>query len=519
MYVIGCRATNGRGRVFPYSYARLAGASVPIGDPIPDAVVLAVPLASLTPKGGLFAPLANLVAKHLSPPVMAGAARLTTQWEGATLGPFRLGGVSLISVYTRGSEDIGVSLGLEQVEVDVEAPQGWVPHGLPDALRRFLPNLGGKRTIQLGKRIPLHIGLRWSSGEKPRISVSLISGELAMSVMKLQHFSRAIGSTIMPLLKSWNAELQRALNGAAEVFEALEKLHKGLEARLSRVGALLPPLPAIVSPSQPSVCLSLSLSSVRPHHKSGLITLHLTAKILGVIKGGKRCADLGPAGVVPPLPLGGHSTRRLAMGPPSIPKSLSRPAILVSHDLLNAYLAAVWASGALDRVPIRIPDLAEQGFDIRSLAYRLPPVLITAPDGRLRLELPELGVDMGTLGEPRRLFAAHLRIPLGVETPGAGRLRLGVDPKAPPKIHLRCEEEAAGRPGAPGGGCPAQSKRFQSLVNIATDLALRPELATPPLAIEAALPAIKAAGVSIGLGSLAPLERGIKVNLEVKQAK
>lgn len=518
MYLVRCSAENARGRSFPYVYGRLAGDTLPLGDPIPDAVVLAVPFASLAGKGGLLAPLATFVTERLGPPLIDAAARFVTTWEGATIGPIRLGAVTLLRVEAGSAEAIVVTLGLQRVEVDLEVPEGWVPSALPSALRRFWPALGGKQTLRLGKELPVSVTLAWPPGERPRLSVGLLSSELLRTAFRFRFVADALVGALGALSRKWQADLDRALNGAAEVIAALDRLHQGLETQLGRVGALLPPLPALVSPQQPAVCFSLSLGRLRSDRESGLATLHLSARIQGVIRGGKRCADARP-GEVRPVPLGGHLTRRLVLGPPLPPKGLTRPALLVAHDLVNAYLAAVWASGALDRVPIRLPALAEQGFDIRSLAYHLPPVVSTSPDGRLRLEVPELGVDLGTLGEPRRLFSAHLRLPLGVSSPQPGRVRLGVDRQAPPVIHLRCEREAQGRPGKPGGGCPAQSKRFQSLVNVATELALRPELATPPLALEAALPALRAAGVSIRVGRVVPLARGLQVELEVQQAR
>ena len=52
--------------------------------------------------------------------------------------------------------------------------------------------------------------------------------------------------------------------------------------------------------------------------------------------------------------------------------------------------------------------------------------------------------------------------------------------------------------------------------NIATELAFRPELATPPLAIEAALPALRAASVTIRVGKVTPVPRGVQVELDVR---
>jgi hypothetical protein len=204
------------------------------------------------------------------------------------------------------------------------------------------------------------------------------------------------------------------------------------------------------------------------------------------------------------------AVRRIVLGSPLPPTPTQGAALVISHDLINAYLTTVWASGSLALVPVSLPEAREHGFDLRHLAYRLPPVVTTAPGGRLRLEVPEVGVDLRTLGEPMRLFAAHLRLPLSVAMQGKEKLRFRVEKKAPPRVAIRCTSEGAGHL------CPAQSRRFQQLVNIATELAFRPELAGPELAFEAALPAFQAPGVKIGVRSVEAIPRGIRVRLWIQ---
>lgn len=527
MYLLGCEARNQRGRPFNYPFARLAGPSVPLGDPIEDAVIVAVPLKALTAKGGLFGPLAAFFAEKVAPAAMAVAERFTTTWEGARIGPLRLSGLSLLSVEAGGSEELVVTLGLEGVRLDLDFPHGWAPSTLPAKVRRLMPELGGKREIALGKTLPLSVTIAWTKGQRPRLSVGLLSSDLLRSALKFRFMADVVVASLGALSKKWQADLDKALNDTEAVISALDRIHKGLEARLTRVGALLPPLPSMVSPDRPSVCFSLSLSRLRSDRGAGLVTLHLAAQVLGVTRGGKRCADARPE-EISPLPLGHHSRRRLVLGPPwskggatqvGKPRNgtpLMGPSLLVAHDLLNAYLATLWVSGSLRRVPVDLPDLRDQGFDIRSLAYSLPPVVTTSPAGHLVIEVPELGVDLGTIGEPRRLFYAHLRVPLALSDPAPGKLRLGAMRGAPPEVHLRCEEEGVGRSGQPGRGCPTQSRRFESLVNVATELAFVPELALPPLAVEAALPSLSAAGVTIRVGRVVTLPKGLQVELEVQ---
>jgi hypothetical protein len=161
-------------------------------------------------------------------------------------------------------------------------------------------------------------------------------------------------------------------------------------------------------------------------------------------------------------------------------------------------------------VPVDLPRLSAQGFDIRSLRYGLPPMVTTTADGDLRLEVPELGVDLGTTGEPRRLLAVHLRLPLHLQTQGPGRVRLAVRRRSPPRIWVRCEQES-------GRACSAQSRRLQDLVDLATELAFRPELAIPELALTAALPVLRAAGVTVEVTAVRAVPRGLHVRLSLRR--
>jgi hypothetical protein len=314
-------------------------------------------------------------------------------------------------------------------------------------------------------------------------------------------------NTLLGLLSGkLHLELNRALRGARRLARHIDRIHREIQARLGRMAALLPPLPAELSPERVAACLSLRLSHLTTAPRAGILRFHLSARMLGYTRGGRSCAE---ARAVRPLGLGGrYALRRLLLGPPPLDQAPDGPAVIIAHDLINAYLATLWASGGLRHVPIRLPALQQHGFHLRHLSYRLPPV-ITTHRAELRLEVPELWVYLQTLGEPGRLFATHVRTALQVQVRPGGRLRFAVPPNRPPRIWVRCLREAE-------GACAAQSRRFQSLVNVGMDLAFSPDLAGPELALEAALPPLGGPGLDIRLGPVRPVPRGVMVRLNIK---
>ena len=77
--------------------------------------------------------------------------------------------------------------------------------------------------------------------------------------------------------------------------------------------------------------------------------------------------------------------------------------------------------------------------------------------------------------------SSRARFHLDLRMPKPGTLRLQVATRPRPRIFVRCEHAA-------GQACSTQSRRFQSLVDIGTELAFRPELAVPPITVNAVLP-------------------------------
>jgi hypothetical protein len=95
MYVVRCEVENRRGRRFPFTYARLAGASRGLTELIPDAVVVLLPLDRLKATGGLLHGLSRLVSGPLARHLVAAAGRLIFRYGGLRLGPVHVGGVTL----------------------------------------------------------------------------------------------------------------------------------------------------------------------------------------------------------------------------------------------------------------------------------------------------------------------------------------------------------------------------------------------------------------------------------------
>ena len=506
MYVIRCEAEGRRGRRYPVAHARLAGSAVPLDAPIEDAVVLVLPLSKLRQGHiGWWAPLARLVAR-LGPALIEAGRRSQVCLRGFCLGPLHLGGVTLLGLRADGQNQLQLTLGLQDVSVGIGLPKGLAPLGLPDALRRAVAPLTGTHRLPLGSGVPLTVTLRWPPGGAPEIALGRLSSRHLDQALRYGGLVRAAAQLLGRLSQQLQRELLGLLSGARQVTGSLAAVRRTLQTGLDRLTGLLPALPAVVSPQRPAVCLGLELSHVSTDARHDQVFVHLRARVRGYTTGGRSCATPGARHAIP---RGGAPFRRVVMGPPRLPRAAPGPQVLIAHDLVNAYLAALWVAGTLEHVPVRLPALKEHGFDIRSLRYGLPPFLSTTPDGAWRFEVPELGVELDTTGEPRRLFAAHLRLRLRSALTRRGALRLRVDRHRPPRVTIRCDREA-GRP------CVAQSRRFQSLVDIGTELALRPELATPPLQLELLLPVLDAGVARIRLTGVTPVPRGVRVSLQVR---
>lgn len=506
MYVVRCEAKNRRGRSFPFTYARLAGPSRALHDEIPDAVVLVLPLDKLKAKGGLLHGLSRLVSGPLARYLKSAAAQLVFRYGGLALGPVQVKTVTLLGVEAAEGDRLAVTLGLRGVSVGVHLPDKWVGKKAPTWARMLVALLAGKQTLQLHGTLPLRFLVRWPPGGLPSLSLGLLSTGLLKKALGLAFLADAANSMLGLLSGKLHAELNRALRGAKKLARHIDRIHRQIQRRLGRMARLLPPLPRQISPQRVAACLSLRLSHLTTSAQTRIVRFHLSARMLGFASGGRLCDD---PRAIRPLGAGGrHALRRLLLGPPTMDQVPDGPAVIIAHDLINAYLATVWASGGLSHVPIRLPALKQNGFDIRHLSYRLPPVM-TTHRAALRLEVPELWVFLRTVGEPGRLFAAHLRTALQVQVHPKGRLRFVVPHSKPPRIWVRCLKEA-------GGACTSQSRRFQSLVDVGMELAFSPELAGPELALEAALPSLRGPGMDIGLGRVQAIRRGVMVHLEIK---
>jgi len=503
LYVLRCEAENVRKRKFPFPFARLAGASRKLTDPIDDAVIVVLPLAALQAQGGLLHGLSRLVTTRFATHVMAAAKALTFQWGGLRLGPIYIGGLTLLGIEAAGNNRLALRLGLQDLTIGMRIPDDWVPDRTPAALRPFLTLLAGRRALSLKGTLPLTVKLHWPPGGRPTLSLGRLSTRQLRKVLPFKFLADTATAFAALLSARLHTQLTKALSRAGGLIQQLDRLFGDVQRRLARLSGLIPPLPKTISPKRVAACLSLRLTHLTTSPKTKVVRFHLSATVRGYAEG-RRCTE--PGGVRQ-VPVRGAIPRRLSLGPPALVDEQSGPSLVIAHDLINAYLATVWASGGLDRVPIRLPATQEAGFDIRSLHYRLPPV-VTSAGGRLRLEVGELGVNLDTVGEPRRLFSAHLRATVKVTVLGRGRLRFGVTRSAPPELFVRCDQEA-------GGACAAQSRRFQNLVNIGTELAFRPELAGPALALEAALPTLKGPGIKIDVRGVRVVPRGVVVQLRV----
>jgi len=507
MYVVRCEAVNRRGRRFPFTYGRLAGASRNLTDSIPDAVVLVLPLDKLKAKGGLLHGLSRLVSGPLARYLQAAAKGLVFRYGGLRLGPVHVGAVTLLGVEAAADNRLAVTLGLDSVSVGVRLPDKWITgNKRPTWARMVLALLAGNKTFKLHGTLPLRFGVRFPPGGRPSLSLGPLSTGVLKKALGLAFLADAANAMVALLSGKLHAELNRALMGAKRLAGHIDRIYRQIQQRLGRMAALLPPVPPTLSPERVAACLSLRLSHLTTSAKTKVVRFHLTARMKGYALGGRRCDD---PKAIRPLNVGGpNALRRLLVGPPALEQVPDGPAVVIAHDLINAYLATIWASGGLSHVPVRLPSLKQNGFDVRRLSYRLPPVVTTHRE-RLRLEVPEVWVYLETLGEAGRLFAAHLRATLRVQVLPKGRLRFVVPRDHPPKIWVRCLKEA-------GGPCAAQSRRFQSLVNVGMELAFSPDLAVPDLALEAALPPLHGPGMDIRLGQVRPIPRGVMVHLKIK---
>jgi len=508
MYVVRCEAENRRGRRFPFAYARLAGATRNLTDPIPDAVVVVLPLDKLKAKGGLLHGLSGLVSGPLAQYLKAAARSLVFRYGDLRLGPVHVGSVTLLGVEAAADNRLAITLGLQEVSVGVHLPDKWLSNkgGAPTWARMLSALLAGQQTIKLRTTLPLRFLVRWVPGQRPILSVGPLSTGLLKKALGLAFLADAANTMLSLLSGKLHAELNRAIQGAKTLASHMDRIYKQVQQRLGRMAALLPPLPKAVSPQRVATCLSLRLDHLTTSAKTKVVRFHLTARIKGYAMGGQRCDD---PRAVRSLDVGGrYPLRRLLLGPPPLRRVPDGPAVVIAHDLINAYLSTVWASGGLSRVPMSLPALKQNGFDLRQMSYRLAPV-VTTHRGLLRLEVGELWVYLQTRGEPGRLFAAHLRTALRVQVHAKGRLRFVVDRQRRPEIWVRCLKEA-------GGACASQSRRFQSLVNVGMELAFSPKLAGPDLALEAALPPLHGPGMDIRLGQVQAIPRGVMVHLKIK---
>ena len=456
-------------------------------------------------KGGLLHRLSHLVSNRLSRQLAAAAANLAFEIKGFSLGPVYVGGLSLLSVQIAGKNRLDLKLGLHNVAIGLKTPE--VSPKVPTLLQGVLGLLAGSRSISLGRTFAVTVQITWPPGGKPRLTLGPLSTDQLRKALKFKYFADAATSLLAPLSKRLHQELTRALTNSKALVTQLDTVYAEIQSRLARMSGLIPTLPPTVNPKQVAACLALSLSHLSTSEKDRTVRVHLSATIRGYTDEGRPC---GAAKDLRQIAHGRRTSfRRLSLGAPDLPTSPKGPTLVISHDLINAYLATVWASGGLETVPISLPEVKENGFDIHSLSYKLPPVVTTDRRGRVRLELPELGVNLRTVGEPQRLFAAHLRLGLDIDTRRAGRLRFTVPLGAPPKIFVRCEREA-------GGPCAAQSRRFQQIADIGTELAFSAELAQPELALEAALPSLSLVGLHIEVTAVQPLPRGVQVTLRVR---
>ncbi len=555
MYVVRCEGQNERGRWFPFAHARLAGRTAPLEALVDDAVVLSAGLDALLAPGGLLHRLQPATRRLLTDAVRRVARSMPPlTLRGARLGPLRVGSVSVLGVEAGGPHELRVRVGLRQVTLGLAVPRDWLPDDLPGPLTHLLPMLSGPKQIPLGQQLPLTVTFRWPPGRAPEVALGPLGTDELRQALRRYRFVADTAAELFGLFSArWRDRLAELIRAAHAPLRALDQAYRQVQARLGRLAALLPPLPASVSPQRPAACLGLTLSHLATDPRTARVRIHLSARVRGYTVGGHRCDDdtrlqavpaaarrtvrlvqgpprpgppqPGPPQPGPPQPGPPQPRRRPRPGPPRTratprpgsgaraapaPAARAEAELWIAHDLINAYLATLWAAGTLARVPVKLPELAEGGFDIRALRYGLPPVLTTTAQGDLRLEVPELGVDLGTAGEPRRLLSVHLRLPLSVRTPRPGRLRLAARRRAPPRIWVRCEREA-------GRACAAQSRRLQDLVDLATELAFRPELAIPELAVKAALPTMRAAGVTVEVTAVRPVPRGLHVRLGLRR--
>ncbi len=477
LYVLDCHAKNDRGTDSHARFGRLAGWTAPMTAPMDRAVTLTVPLSILDDKGGLLGDLNDLLRRHLVP--------ILSTKGSLNIGPFQLGPVWVTGLHVEGVETT-VS-GRLDFHIVIERPcmkVGRVRAGSTICLPvSFHATVGLSLDRNAGP--VLHMGRFTTEGIRnapwlPGLDLAAAAGSM---------ISRKLGRVL-----AWPAETTRGLA------KALTQAKRRIDRRLSALTDMIPQVPAAWDAAGTRLCFSVSLSGLDTDPLRETASVTTRVQILGY-------DPKGTCQKVVPFP---SDLQRLVPAvaekhPTEVPAD-GDALLVLSSDFVNAYLTGLWAVGALRRVPIASQSASRFGFSLESMEMGVPPAFV--PGRYLRLVVPEAGLWVRTLGEPKRYFVVSVAAELRLLLSSAG-VELAVMDNPLPRVALRCEGEL-GR-----SSCLEQTHRYQSMVNMVLAMVRAGRMVLPALPVAKALPQWRTKYVELEPVWVRRWRDGIGVGLDV----
>ena len=504
LFLINCRAMNARDREYHFRFGRLAGQSVSLTAPIEDAVVMVLPLSILRDQGGVLDELSGLVDRKIRPLLnrLAGSTSLSLSGIGA--GPVSVGRVEILSIDASADDQVRMKLALDKVCLDWKlGPLAGIP--LPRGRGRFC----------LPLRIPITV--RFRVGQDGRVDFSV--GKLSRRFLE-----RLAGSGPLLVAEQVSSLLSRTLGralswprrAARKILREVDAARRRVDHRLSRIADMLPATPRRWPGGSKRLCWKVELSHLTANEK--FVEVRFRLRLVGYALRRETCAS---PHVFPRAVNRVRIPQKAILPPATAPGKIVHVgragAILsISANLINAYSAGLWASGALARIPVDLPGLRRQGFDVRSVGL-LVPAMITGAGPQQRgvwVNLPEMDVSIQTIGEPKRLFrvSASVRVKLSLD-PG-GKLEAFVMEHPSPLLAVRCVGQL-GRP-----TCSSQSRRYQSMADVALALIRDGGMLLPNLTIAASLPMWQSKHLRLFVSGIRASASGrLQVSMVVKSRK
>jgi len=504
LFLIQCRATNERGREYYFRFGRLAGQAVPLTAPIENAVVVVLPLRILRDQGGVLDELSSLLDRKIRPMLNRLASGTSWSFSGVGAGPMSVGRVEVLSIDASAGDQVRMKLALHDVCLDWKS--GRVA-GIP------LPRSRGRFCVPV--RIPITV--RFHIGRDGRVDFSV--GKLNRRLLE-----RVAGSTPLFIAGRLSGLLAHSLGkmldwprrAARKILRAVDAARRRLDQRLSHLADMLPATPRQWPMGGRRLCWSVELSHLTANDR--VVEMRFRMQLKGYAVRGTSCTDLRP------FPKGRQRVRIRGevKGPdpaPSVTTTHGKGtgAILaISANLINAYSAGMWASGALDGIPVDLPGLRRQGFDVRSVNLLVPAMITPAgPTERgLWVNMPEMDVSIRTIGEPRRLFRVSAAVRAKLSLDPDGKLEAFLMEHPAPVLAVRCVGEL-GKP-----TCSSQSRRYQSMADVAVTMVRNGGMLLPNLTIARSLPMWQSRHLRLSVSRLSVARSGdLQVSMTVASRK